>query len=476
MKVPFSKRQIGKFKVPQITTTFLNIAASTFFARALRFVHLIIILRFLTLEEVGVFNYGVALYLSILAFSGMGWPHYLPQIMGRRPNQFNFILRHSIFVSVSMLLTSALFFVAFAWSPLSVVSPQVLTIFAGVLVMRGIILWAGAGLLALKRTRYLVIFEVIARISEIVGALVFLINGYGLMTICLIHFVAASMQAIFLLYFLFRSRFPIGKLNLTALRIVATQAVIISISVALVVVLLQIPIILGKGVDFSDGQLATMSLAFQIISVGLLIPSALTNAVIESLSAQSEAQSGKLASLNILIKLSLVIGLVTAGCLVLFGEFAVNLVFGGRYSSTSEILSVVAWALPSLSLIVLSLGYFNSQRRRLSAIACAALPIIFFLLLSLVFPHTPTGISIAFMLSNLICCLPIAFILCPLKKQQKQVTVALILAYLCPALYFVQAYNDNTILVYISSLAGVITFLIALRLVSKSDFKIITQQ
>lgn len=476
MKIPLSRREIIKLKIPQIIAKFLNIAAANLFARALRFIHLIIIIRFLTLQEVGLFSYGVALYLSILAFSGFGWPHYLPHIMGRRPNQFNFMIRHSILVSIFISLMSAIFLIAFAWSPFSAASPQILTIFAGVLVVRGVIVWSGAGLLALNRTRYLVISEVIARLCEIAGAIVFLTLGFGLMTICIIHFLAASIQAVFLLFCLFRSKLPIGKINVTALRIVATQAVIISASVALVVFFLQLPIILGKGVDLTDAQLATLSLAFQIISIGLLIPSALTNAMTETLSAEPRGQSGNLALLNVLMKLYLVVGLATAGCLVLFGELAVNLIFGERYSSASEHLSVVAWVLPSLSLIILSLGYFNSQRRRFSAIACTALPIILFLFLSLVFPHTPTGISSAFMLSNLICCFPIALFLCPFNKQRRDVTVALILACVCPALYFFQVYNENTLLMYISSLAGAITFFIAIRLVSKSDLDLIFRE
>ena len=64
-------------------SNFTAIAATHMLGRVIRFVYLVVIARLLSPEEVGVYTYGVALYLAFLGISQFGQQGILSSLSSR---------------------------------------------------------------------------------------------------------------------------------------------------------------------------------------------------------------------------------------------------------------------------------------------------------------------------------------------------------------------------------------------------------
>jgi O-antigen/teichoic acid export membrane protein len=367
------------------TTNFLAIAGTQMLGRSIRFVYLIVIARLLSPEEVGVYTYGVALYLAFMGLSQFGQQGILSSRIGRNRAGVHSLISHSLtvrLITTGLVTTSLLVYVLSTETESRLLFS--ITFFVFTLVPRSITLWVRHCYVALEQAAWIPRWEAGFRSAEAVVGTLVLLSGGGLVAICFLHLVFWLIEAIAALVRLSSQSGISLRLGRRSryLSVLVRQSIFFMLTLWLIDFFLIIGVVIVRQLQADAALVGYFGIAIQFFSTLVVIIISFGDALLPRLSRVFKAQrSSGLAAVPLLIRLMLVGGVPLALIADLVAPGFIELLLGQRYSAVSPIFTLLCWSVGSYGVVVIAMQALNSARKPSVAVLVVAFPVLLQLLL-----------------------------------------------------------------------------------------------
>ena len=375
-----------------VAQNFAALASTEVIGRLVRFAYLVAIARFLTPEEVGVYFYGIAFYLTLLGLAVFGQNVFLSTRIGRRPRSLAIIAPHSLTLMVGTIALTAAGGLVFLWTGgAGTGEAQALGFFILALIARGVTAWVRFCFLALERAGWLPRYEFLFRGGEALAGTLVLLMGGGLVSICFLHFLAWALEAT-ASFRLLRARTDV-PLRLGWDRRLLVQIIRISTVYALGLWLIQafgqLGVVALKLAQPDSATVAQFAIAMQLLTTLMILPGALGQAILPGLSrARLLGDEADIRLVATAIKASLIGGGLIAIVAGVFGPWLVVTVFGARYGLAGETFTILAWTLGPYAVAVIAQQALNALgARHLAALSAALMVATFITVMALTMPY-----------------------------------------------------------------------------------------
>lgn len=307
-----------------------------------RVVFVVILARLLGPEDYGLFNYGLSWYLLFLPLSTLGIDAVLVREIGRKPGSFQRLVNASYALrGIASAVAAAACFLGGLLVEMQADTRLLLLIFSIALIGRGLGQWATAVLQGVEASRFVLLLEAVFRVLEVAVGIAFLLNGFGLLTLAIVHAVAWLAYGVFGVA-LVRSRFMPGLRAAwhsdSMLRLV-TAGVPLLIGAFALGWMRQGSLVLFKHFDGDMVSLGQVALAVQVFVIAGAVFGQLGAAAIPVLSRSSDRGDGNVAIfVDSVIRAGWVLaGLMAVGALTL-GDTLTSRVFGDDYALAGSLL------------------------------------------------------------------------------------------------------------------------------------------
>lgn len=334
-----------------------NIAAlvSTHVAgRVIRFLYMLVVARLLGPEETGIYLYGVALYLGVIALSQFGQEVFLAQRVGKHAGMPKTVLQHSL--SLTLAATVLVCAVLAILAGLSEPDPRIrvaVWCFVGALASRTVAFWVRAAYVALERPGWVPRYEAGFRGLEAVAGSATLLAGGDLVVVCALHFLMWSVEAWMALRKLAREH-P-GILGLGGrwryLRGVIAVSAVYVVSAAAMAVFSQLAVVLLRKLQPDGALVGHFGIAMQFMTTLMIAPVAVAQAFMPRLGRSYSRGDGghDLITATKLVGLLALAGAVVAAA---YGPWFVVLALGQAYAPAAELFRWLCWGLPPFAIAV----------------------------------------------------------------------------------------------------------------------------
>jgi len=367
------------------TSNFLAIAATHMLGRIIRFFYLVVIARLLSPDEVGVYIYGVALYLAFLGISQFGQQGVLSSRIGRNRAAMLSLISHSLtirLVTTGLVTASLLVYVLSTETETRLLFA--IAFFVLTLVPRSITLWVRHCYIALEQTSWIPRWELAFRSAEaIVGTLV-LLGGGGLVAICFLHFLFWLIEAIAALVRLSSHSgisLGLGRRSRYLIALVR-QSVFFMLTLWLIEFFLIISVVIVRQLQADADLVGYFGIAMQFFTTLVVIIISFGDALLPRLSRVFKTQqSSGLAAVPLIIRLMLVGGVPLAAIANVAAPDFIELLLGQRYSEVASIFVLLCWSVGSYGVVVIAMQALNSARKPGVAVMVVAFPVMLQLIL-----------------------------------------------------------------------------------------------
>ena len=316
--------------------------------KAIRFVYVIMLARWLGPELLGLYNYGLAWYLIFLPLAFWGIGVLLSVYLGRKPKDAEDVVAATFLIRSVATLAAALFcFIIGFISNDDPITRNVISIFVIALVGRSLAVWGRSCFIAVERSHYSAGMEIGFRIIELCCGLVYLLSGGGILGLCGIHSVCWVAEGVLALS-LVRRRLNFRKILVPWNRIhpYAIEAFPIAANIFLFTVLFQSGFVVLKHVSTDALALGYYTVAFQLVANTILIPQAFGQAALPVLSrAHSRGAGESIVFLEVMIKICALFSAVLVMFVIVYNTYILELLFGEKYLNSSGALIVCSIAM-----------------------------------------------------------------------------------------------------------------------------------
>lgn len=345
--------------------------------RLIRFLYLAVAARFLSADDIGLYAYGMAAYLSLLGLAALGQSTLLATRIGRKPSYFAVTVAHSLTILLTglVVVTAAGFGLLWLTEP-DIAVRQVLAFFLLALVARGFASWVRNCYVALERATWIPRYEFAFRGFEALTGIAALWLGAGLLFICFLHFAFWTLEAVASFALLMRDtgfRLRLGT-QMRLLRRYALMSMPIMLSLWLLNLFPQLGIIGLRQIQPDSAQVAHFAIAMQFVTTLFVLPASLSRAILPGLARAHRNRDEKdLMALLTALKLCLVGGALAAAATAAFGPWLVAAVFGERYLAAGEAFASMIWGLGPYSAAFIAASALNALNFNGRATAAAFL-------------------------------------------------------------------------------------------------------
>ncbi len=346
-------------------------------SRFIRFLYLLILAHLLGPQEVGLFLYGIALYLSLLVVAEFGQHVFLSRRLGKTTIAVIPILRNSLtIVAVSTLLACAglALFIVLSEPPDTL---WIVMSFVGALGARALASWVRFAFIAVEDPGWIPRVELAFRGLELILGSLLLLSGGGLVAICLVHCLAWMAEAVFALSRVAR-RFP-RVLHLGGqaryLRLVTAESSVFLVSAAAMMAFSQLAVLLLRHIQDDLAFVGQFGIAMQFLTVMLILPMAIGAAFLPRLSRaylRGDGGSDLVIGAKLLGSVAVLIGILAAG----YGPAIIERVLGEAYAPTADTFGRLSWAFMPYALAVFVGQSLNVIDRRYAAATVALLMVV----------------------------------------------------------------------------------------------------
>lgn len=361
-----------------LASNFLAILATHMVGRVIRFVYLIVIARLLSPEDVGIYTYGVALYLAFLGLSQFGQQGVLSTRIGRSRSGILNLVAHSL--TLRLLATAVVAASLLVFAVATEQDPQILlaiVFFVLTLVPRSLAMWVRNCYMALEQTAWIPRWETGFRSSEAVAGTLVLIAGGNLAAICFLHLFFWSLEAVAALYRLATdAKIPLrlGLRSRYLLRLVR-QSIFFMLSLWLIDAFLIIGVVIVRGLQSDAAMVGFFGIAMQFFTTFMVIFVALGDALLPKLSrAYSQDGAAGLGAVPLLMRFVLVAGVPLAIIANAYLPPIIEFLLGARYGDVGPVFVQLSWSIGPFAFVLLAMQALNSARQWRVAVIVAAVP------------------------------------------------------------------------------------------------------
>jgi len=397
-----------------IRQNFVAVFSSHLLGRIARFGYLVILARWLSPASLGIYGYGVALYLAYLPFAQYGQFLLLASRMGARRVAREHLLAHSLALRLlSTLLIGGL-------GAGYVVSTEVidgdlipLLMLVATLVPRSLAHWAREAAVAGEHTRWVPRVEAGFRGSEMLLGTTCLLLGGDLNAICAVHLATWSIESIAVLC-LVRDHLALASLRRLRRRYLihlARRSLWPTLAGWLSYLPPQIGIVILRALGVSAATLGQLTVATQFYTMLVIVPMALGQVSLPALSRTLRRTDPRpLWKFGVLLRLCVVGGGLLALAASGVAPLALSVLLGPAYTTAGEVFAWLCWSSgPYAGTLLLAQILHARQEWRRSCAASATMVAVQVLVVVAVGPEAPlpavafgagAGASTAFLLNT----------------------------------------------------------------------------
>ncbi len=332
-----------------ILGNFSALVVTQLFGRLIRFLYLIAIARLLAPEEVGLYSYGIAFYLTFLALAHFGQETLLSTRIGG--HRYRFATTSAYSLSITLIMISVIAVLAFIFLNLTEVDAatlHALSFFVLALVARGLTAWVRSCFVALEQATWIPRYELIFRGLEALTGVVWLSMGGGLLAICFLHFAFWGVEAA--ASFRLLARCPGVHLHLGThwrlLKGFISISALFTINIWFLAIFSQLGIVGLRLVQPDTAVVAYFAIAIQFLTTLMIFPTSLSQAIMPGLSRAHRNQTeADLQAVATAMKAALIIGGMVAVVANAMGSWVITLLFGEDYLVAGETFAWLSWAI-----------------------------------------------------------------------------------------------------------------------------------
>jgi len=358
-----------------VLKNFLALAWAQFAGRIIRFLYLVLIARYLNQSDVGVFSYGVALYISLAAVGVFGQELFLSIRVARKPAMFSTVAAHSLAIVVpSLVAVTALGLIGLWLTEPDATHLPALLVLVMTVPVRGAVVWIRSCFIARERAAWIPRYEATFRGIELLLGMVALSAGAGLILICLLHWAVWFLEGAVAWRLLVRATGlpPIGKIASSLLIRYWKASAALMVSPWLLLIFPQIAVIGLRQVQQDMAQLAYLSVALQFFTTLLILPVSLMQAIVPGVvrAVRYRDDAGLMVMVTAL-KMTLIIGALLGAGSILAGPRVIAALFGPEYVVAGQAFAWLIWGLGPFSAAYMAISVLNSVGARMAAITAA---------------------------------------------------------------------------------------------------------
>lgn len=379
-----------------IFSNFMALASTQLVGRAIRFLYLSVIARYLSLEDVGVFSYGVAAYIALSGIGMFGQDLLLATRVGRKPQMFRVVASHSLLLLATAVISVTTVGMVGLWCTESDQGNLVaLSVLLMAIMARGVVGWVRSCFVSLEQATWIPRYEAAFRGVEAVTGTLALVLGAGLLAICFLH------VAFWLVEAAVSWRLLAGVTGFAVTRRVrqkllgryAVASLMLMLSPWLLLAFPQIAIIGLRQMQADLALVAQFGIAMQFVMTLFIVPVALTQAMLPGVARSARARNDSdLLVVVTAVKICLILGVALASIGTAVGPELVPLMFGQPYAPAGNIFASLMWGLGPFAAAFVAVAALNGVGARKMATASATAMVICQITL-MTLPRWITGID-----------------------------------------------------------------------------------
>jgi O-antigen/teichoic acid export membrane protein len=348
-----------------------SLALAQIFGRVIRFGYLILIAHFLVPSEVGIYLYGIALYLSVIGLSEFGQKIFLANRLSGLKRLQKSIIENSFFVVLGFSLVVSIFLIIYiVLSEPANTERLIVLCFVGALMARSLSSWVRAVYIAIENPVWIPRYELIFRSAEALAGILVLMAGGGVLALSFIHFLFWLLEAIFAFKKLSKE-LPLFlssiRLNFKYIKLIISLSKYFFISTAVIGLFSQISIILLRYLDIELSYIGVFAISMQFFTTLIIFPDVVLNAFMPRLSRAFNKGDGG-GDLVTGVKLLWLISLIVAIGAAVIGPFIIGLLLSDEYEEVSSIFYWLSWCFIPYALALFLGQSLNVIDRKESAI------------------------------------------------------------------------------------------------------------
>jgi O-antigen/teichoic acid export membrane protein len=310
-----------------------------------RFFYVVIIARVFGPKIYGMINYGIAWYLLFIPLTSLGMEIVLSRDVGRNRQQGGHTANLTLTLRIALIiLATVLYFIISIIYETDPESRLIVSVFAFALIGRSLAWWTSI-YNAYEANQYSFRQQLIFRSLEVVLGLFVIFIWREALLVVIVHGFVWCLEAIYGLTIIRRHIFVLRISNdFAGLKSIFMQGFPLGITVLLMTLPAQGPLIFFRHVVSSGDTLGQLALAMQALFVLSSIPSALGSVSLPILSRSAEREDGKdRIYAETMIRSYLLLGCIIALTGTAFGPWLTIQIFGNRYVQAGALIGPVLW-------------------------------------------------------------------------------------------------------------------------------------
>lgn len=354
----------------RLLNNFLALAGTEFIGRTVRLGYLLVLVALLPQQDVGIYLYGIALYLSLAGLGAFGQGQVLPVQLGRRRNSAPKLIRHATALTVTATAICMLGGAAFILLARPTYRPELLLWFMPALLGRVATGTARSAFVGLECSGWVPRYEFAFRGIEALAGTVALVLGAGVATIMALHALTWIIEGIFAFRRLARyiGTAIFGPLDRRYLRYLVPRSALFAVGAWSFQLLPQLPLLLLPALGASAATLGAFGAMMQVLTTALIFPVTFGRASLPSFSRERARGKDRIVGPIAALRVGVFAGALLAIVAGPLAERALVLVFGGDYAKAGQLLGWVAWCLPAWSAVSVLIPALYAQGARLAGI------------------------------------------------------------------------------------------------------------
>ena len=348
-----------------------------------RAIYVVILARVMGPQIYGLINYGMAWYLLFLPLTRLG----LEMVLSREVGQDRIVGDRTAAVTltlriVSVVVVSVVYIVLSAWIEDDPATRLMVLVFSFALIGRSLALWTENVYTSYEINQYTFRQQAIFRPLEVVLCLLVIVIRQEALLVVVVHGLVWCLEAVYGLIIIRRHVFKLRlDSNLVALKRIFLQGVPLGVSMLLISLPSQGPLIFFRHIASAGESLGQLALAMQTFILLSYLPLAIGSVALPVLSRSAAREDGKdRVYAETMLRFSLLLGGVLAIAGTAFGPWATVQIFGVRYAQAGSLIGPALWLMIPWSAGHALMGVLMADKRDVAVFISALAGAVFFTL------------------------------------------------------------------------------------------------
>jgi O-antigen/teichoic acid export membrane protein len=311
-----------------------------------RFLYVVIMARVLGPQAYGMISYGIAWYLLFLPLTRMGMEIVLSREVGKNRQKGDYTATVTLALQiVSIIVVTVAYVIISLLFESDPASRLMVLVFAFALIGRSLALWTGSVYIAYECNQYSFRQQTIFRSLEVILGLTVIFIWREALPVVAIHGLVWCLEAVYGLMIINRHVLALKfNVKLADINHVFIQGFPLGVSVLLMTLTYQGPLIFFRHMVFSGDVLGQLALAIQAFFTLANVPLALGSVALPVLSRSVHRKDGKdQVYAETIIRFSILLGTLIALLGTTLGPWLIIKIFGNSYARAGALIGPALW-------------------------------------------------------------------------------------------------------------------------------------